>query len=182
VDDGETNVTEDVATAPARNLRKIAIAAVVLALAFAAWGGWSYWQATKDSGGVIAARDEVLTSGRAAVATLTTLDHKDIDAGYDRWLAASTGALHDELESSKEAGKEQIRQAKTVTAATIVDAAMTDIDTGQGRAKLMAVVEISVTPDGGQAVSKRNRFEAEMTRVEGSWKLSSLVQVPYIPV
>jgi hypothetical protein len=38
-----------------------------------------------------------LAAGRTQVATLTTLDYHDVDAGIDKWLAVSTGGLRDEL-------------------------------------------------------------------------------------
>lgn len=164
-------------------LRRVGIAAVVLATAFAAWGGFSYWQATtSDTIAATAARDDVLSAGRTAVATMTSLDYRSVDEGLARWLDTSTGALHDELKASLDGSKQQIQQAKATTTGTVLDLALTELDEPRGTATLIAAVEIVVRPETGEPASKRNRFQAELVRTPAGWKVGGLAQVPYIPV
>ena len=158
---------------------KVMLGVVVLALAFAGWGGFTWWQASRDDSLAYAtARDEVLAAGRAQVATLTTLDYNDVDAGIDKWLAVSTGGLRDELAATDAATRQQLAANATVATGRVLDAAVSELDTRSGSAKLLVSVEISTAKDGSPPTAKRNRFVAGMSRVDGAWKLSALDQVP----
>lgn len=158
---------------------KVMLGVVVLALAFAGWAGFTWWQASRDDSLAYAtARDEVLAAGRTQVATLTTLDYHDIDAGIDKWLAVSTGGLRDELAATDTATREQLAANATVATGRVLDAAVSELDTRAGSAKLLVSVEISTAKDGSPPSAKRNRFVAGMSHVDGEWKLSALDQVP----
>ncbi|WP_410588008.1 hypothetical protein [Amycolatopsis sp. lyj-23] len=160
-------------------MRVLAWVAAVLATVAAGWSGFTWWQAAHDDGVARAVvREEALQAGRTAVAGLTTLDYRQAAPGYQRWLDLSGGALHDELAADRPGGLDRIAQAKTVTAGKVTDAAVTEVDTGAGTAKLIASVELVVTPDGGDAVTKRNRFQAELTRGPDGWHVTGLGQVP----
>jgi Mce-associated membrane protein len=158
---------------------KVLLGVVVLALAFAGWGGWTWWQAERDDSLAYAtARDEVLAAGRTQVATLTTLDYHDVDGGIDKWLAVTSGGLRDELAATDKATRQQLKDNATVATGRVLDAAVSELDTRSGSAKLLVSVEISTAKDGAAAAAKRNRFVAGMSRVDGEWKLSALDQVP----
>ena len=158
---------------------KVMLGALVVALAFAGWGGWTWWQASRDDSLAYAtARDEVLAAGREQVATLTTLDYHDVDGGIDKWLAVSTGGLRDELAATDATVREQLADNATVATGRVLDAAVSELDARAGSAKLLVSVEISTAKDGSPPLSKRNRFVAGMSRVDGVWKLSALDQVP----
>lgn len=158
---------------------KVMLGVVVAALVFAGWGGWTWFQAGNDDSLAYAkARDEVLSVARTQVATLTTLDAHDVDGGIDRWLAVSTGGLRDELAATDAKTRETLKNAGTVATGRVLDAAVSELDTRAGTAKLLVSVEISTVKDGSPAVAKRNRFVAGMSRVDGGWKLSALDQVP----
>ena len=157
----------------------LAPAAAVLATAVAGWSGYSWWQAEHDDGVARAVvREEALQAGRTAVVGLTTLDYRQAAAGYQHWLDVSGGALRDELSTDRAGSLERIAQAKTVTTGKVTDAAVTEVDTGAGTAKLIASVELVVTPEGGEAVTKHNRFQADLSRADGTWRVTSLGQVP----
>ncbi|MEQ0562008.1 hypothetical protein ABJI51_23235 [Amycolatopsis sp. NEAU-NG30] len=153
--------------------------AAVLATAAAGWSGFTWWQVAHDDGVARAAvREEALQAGRTAVAGLTTLDYRQAGPGYQHWLDLSGGALHDELAADRQGSLDRIAQAKTVTTGKVTDAAVTEVDTGAGTAKLLASVELVVTPEGGDAVTKRNRFQADLTRGPDGWRVTGLGQVP----
>lgn len=158
---------------------KVMLGVVVLALVFAGWGGWTWWQAGNDDSLAYAnARDEVLTAGRTQVATLTTLDAHDVDGGIDKWLAVSTGGLRDELAGTDAKTRQTLKDGGAVATGRVLDAAVSELDTRSGTAKLLVSVEISTVKDGTPAATKRNRFIAGMSRVDGGWKLSALDDVP----
>lgn len=158
---------------------KVMLGVVVLALVFAGWGGWTWWQAGNDDSLAYAnARDEVLSAGRTQVATLTTLDAHDVDGGIKKWLAVSTGGLRDELASTNAQTRQALKDGGAVATGRVLDAAVSELDTRAGSAKLLVSVEISTVKAGTPQATKRNRFIAGMSRVDGGWKLSALDDVP----
>ncbi|GAA1982536.1 hypothetical protein [Amycolatopsis minnesotensis] len=154
-------------------------AAIVVAVGAAGWFGYTWWDAAHD-GGVhrAVARDQALRAGQQGIAGFNTLDFRQAAAGYDRWVGLSTGELHDELVKDADASKKRISDGKTVSEAKILDAAVTDLDDTAGTAKVIAAVEIVVTPEGGSPATKRNRFQAALVRTGDGWKLDGLGQVP----
>nr|WP_232328511.1 hypothetical protein [Kibdelosporangium sp. MJ126-NF4]CEL22965.1 hypothetical protein [Kibdelosporangium sp. MJ126-NF4]CTQ90104.1 hypothetical protein [Kibdelosporangium sp. MJ126-NF4] len=152
-------------------LRTIGIGAVVVAAAFAGWSGWARWDADQT-----AERAVALDSGRRAIATFNTLDYRRIDEGLGRWQRMSTGALTDELKQTEQDSRKQIEQARTVTEGRVLDAAITEFHPTD--AKIIAAVEIVVTPDGGQPVTKRSRMRADLVRTDAGWKVGALGQIP----
>ncbi|GLZ30545.1 membrane protein [Lentzea sp. NBRC 105346] len=160
------------------NVRLVtAITAVlaVLAFGYAAWAGVSWYSAShSDSSEFAAHRDEALAAGQTGINNFLTLDYHKVDEDLNRWLSSSTGELRAEIDKDKDARKKQLVDAKTVTTSKVLDAAVTELDDRSGKAKVIAVVESTVTPEGGQAVRKVNRYITELTRTEDGWKLSQL--------
>jgi Mce-associated membrane protein len=153
----------------------VAAVLAVLAAGYAVWAGVSWWSASSsDSVAFSRERDEVLRVGQVGIANFTTLDYKKVDADLDRWLDSSTGGLRSEIEDGRANRKKQIEDAKTVTVSRVLDAAVTELDARAGKAHLIAVVETTVTPEGGQAVKKVNRYQTDLTRTDAGWKLSAL--------
>ncbi|MQA10054.1 MAG: hypothetical protein GEU98_16165 [Pseudonocardiaceae bacterium] len=155
------------------------MAILAFAAVFVGWAGWSWISASNDDSLEYAsARDEVLRAGRQHVIELTTLDHDNVDKGIARWLASSTGALRDELASTDAKTKKSLREAKTVANGKVLDAAVTELDLDAGTATMLASVEITVSEQGSEPTSQRNRFTVQLARTDGGWKLSALDQVP----
>jgi Mce-associated membrane protein len=166
-----------------RRLRRIAVLVsatlVVVAAGFAAFFGWSWWSAAHDESLQFSRdRDTVLQQGQQDIVNFNTLDYHNVDNGLNRWLDASTGQLHDEIQQGRDDSKKRIQDAKTTTSAKVVDAAVTQLDDRAGTATLIALVDTVVSPDGGQAVTKRNEFQAAMTRTPSGWKINALGPVP----
>lgn len=158
---------------------KIVVAAVAVTAVAAAWGGFDWWQAAHDDGVARASfRDSALQDGRSAIAGLTTVDYRKADTEYQHWLTLSGGRLHDDLAKGQKDNLARIAQSKTVTTGTVTDAAVTRVDTGGGTVELIASVELSVTPDGAEAVLKHNRYQAELARCADGWQVTGLGQLP----
>ena len=122
-------------------------------------------------------RDAALIAARQDIVVLNSLDYRNIDGGLHRWLDASTGELHASFEHVTADDRKRIADAKAVTTAHVLEAAMISLDVADGHATVIASVELTVTPQGGKAVIKRERQRADVTRVGGSWKVSGLQQV-----
>jgi Mce-associated membrane protein len=108
------------------------------------------------------------------IANFNTLDYHQVNQGLDRWAQSSTGQLHDEVEKGRQANAQRIVQAKASTKATVLDAALTQFDPQAGKARMIAVVKVDVTPEGQPPAEKRNRYQADLTRTPDGWKLASL--------
>jgi Mce-associated membrane protein len=146
----------------------------------AVWFGWSWWEAGHgDVQRFAQTRDEVLRQGEQRLVVLNTLDHRDPAEVQRAWRGAATGQLLDQLTRDQDAYAKDIESAKTVTSVRVLGAAVTSLDVHSGQARLIAVLEVGVTPDGGQATAKRTRFDAGLSRVGEEWLLSSVQVVGY---
>ncbi len=151
----------------------------VIAAAFAAWSGWSWFDAA--SAGVPAysqLRDQVLQAGEQAVQNFNTLDYHHVAAGLNLWEQSSTGVLHAEIVAGRAQFGQQISQAKTVTTAKILDGALTSLNSQAGTATIICAVQITVTPAQGAPAVKQARLEGRLTRTPAGWKLSALSPAP----
>ncbi|MFJ5088416.1 hypothetical protein [Streptomyces sp. NPDC088674] len=156
--------------------RALAGLGIALALAVCAAGTWSYARArTDDDLAYGRARDAALGEGRAAVATLSTLDASSRDraeAGVARWKTVSAGPLRAELA--------RVKPVKGASSRGVVtDAALTALDTHAGTARLIATLRVETTaPDAGKPTTDRKRLEAVLTRdSSGEWKVKGLSAV-----
>lgn len=169
-----------------RPLLVVSIGLVVIAAVCAGWFGWSWHQSTasastggtSSSGGSSAAVQQALRQGEQDVQAFNTLSYKDLAGGLSRWQAASTGVLREETTKGWPGFAKQVSKAKTVTTATILDAALTALDQQKHTASIIAAVQITVTPAKGSAATKRNRLEGTLTKTSAGWKLSGLSVVP----
>ena len=159
--------------------RRPAWALVLVAALFCGWSAWSYWQArSDDSLSFGRTRDEVLRTGRQKIADLNSMDGTRIDAGLRRWLDASTGPLRDELRRTQAASRQRLLSAGTTARATVLNAAVTELDTRAGSARLIASIQIALARPGGATTTERRRYEAVLARTGQGWKLRSLTAIP----
>lgn len=161
----------------------IALAVVVIVVAGVAAVSFGVRLATSMSGeevSVAQARAEAVDHGSKAVVALNSLDYRKAEDGVKRWTTQSTGLLHGQIQSSQRDIVGAVQQRKTITTATVVQAALAEFD--QNRARLMAVVDVRVQRQDGKQVTKRARLLGELERAGGGpWKLSALIPVPVEP-
>lgn len=165
-----------------RHIDPLRAASAVLPLAaavFAGWSGWS-WHSASHSAALAAsrARDDALQAGEQAVQNFNTLDYRKVRQGLNLWEQSSTGGLRAEIVAGQAQFERQVVQARTVTSAQVLDAALTSLNIRAGTATIIAAVQITVTPAQGAPVVKQNRLEGVLTRTADGWKLSALGQVP----
>jgi len=174
-----TSVTAKLPPAGWRHSPLLVTSCVLLAVAvvFAAWEGESWLTAPRPSA-VAQARNEALREGEQAVLNFNTLSYRSVGQGVTLWEQSSTGALHTEIAAGQSAFEQQIKQAKSVTTAKILDAALTALNVRAGTASIIVAMQITVTPAHGAAATKQSRQEGVLTRTPSGWKLSSLEQAP----
>jgi Mce-associated membrane protein len=163
----------------ARGRRTAALVMAAVALVAAAWFGWSWYGAAHDDSLQYSqSRDEVLRVGEQAVQNLNTLDYRSLDSGLKLWQDSSTNELYQEIVRGRTEFERAVKQAKTVTSAKVLDAAVTELDEHAGKASVIVGLQITVTPPQGDPAIKKTRLMGELTRTSTGWKLSALAQAP----
>ncbi|KPC81253.1 MULTISPECIES: hypothetical protein [Streptomyces] len=157
--------------------------AVMLAAALVcALGGWSYTQARGDETLAYAkARDAAVADGREHLARLNSMDGRSaasVKSALAAWLAASTGPLHDRLESTRKKDTAELTESGATARGKVTDAALTALDERAGTAALIATVDVEVTPRTGKGGTERKRFEAALERTGDGWKIKALDAIP----
>lgn len=160
-------------------LQRTATALLVLAALFAAWAGWSWYAAAHDDAYAYSrTRDQVLEAAEQAVKNLNTLDYRNLEPGLNSWRDSTAGDLHEQITKGRAAFAEQVRKARTITSARILDAAVAELDERSGKARVLVAVEITVTPPDGDPVTKQSRLIGMLERTRAGWKLSELGRAP----
>jgi Mce-associated membrane protein len=153
---------------------------VVLLLAFGAAAvlGVAWWAAASSAEIERAhVREAVLADARQAAINLPSLDYQHAEEGIDRWIASSTGQLHEEFVSNRDRYVQVVKQAKRKTKASITDAAVAELDEVAGTARVLVGVDVTVTPEQGPPVVSRQRLNLGMTRTAEGWRASKVSPV-----
>jgi Mce-associated membrane protein len=160
-------------------LRAVAAVLAVAAVIFAAESGWSWYSAAQAGTPALAqTRDQVLQTAEQEVQNFSTLDYRHVSAGLALWEQSSAGALRAQVIAGRSQFEQQVEQAKTVTTARILDAALVTLNVPAGTASVIAAVQLTVIPAKGAPVSKQTRLEGQLTRTASGWKLTALGQAP----
>ncbi|SRR6266516_6985944 len=161
-------------------LRATAWMLLLVAAGFAGWSGssWNLAAAHADPAAYSRTRDAALQAGEQAVQNFNALDYRNVGPGIRLWEESSTGALHSEIVAGRAQFEQQIRRAKTVTTARILDGALTALNTRAGTASIIVAIQLTVTPTHGAPVVKQSRLAGQLTRTAAGWRLSALSQVP----
>ena len=168
---GEPGDTEQ---GPGRLARVLPVAAVVAAIAAIVLSVLWLFALNSDAVQVAQARDEALRDARQAVINLNTLDHNDPQKGLDLWIQSSSGSVRDEFEKNRDAYSQLVTQQKRTTSATVADAAVSEVDPRAGTARVLAGVDVTVTPEGGEPTVTRQRIELGMIETPDGWKVDAL--------
>ena len=158
-------------------LLRTALVLLVAAVAFVGFASWS-WASAPRTLSAARTRDQALRAGEQAVLNFNTLDYRHVGRGLRLWEHSSTGALRHEVVVGQSLFAQQIEQARTITTARILDAALTSLNDRAGRAGLIVAIQVTVTPSHGKPDTKLTRLAGQLTRTASGWKLSALSQAP----
>lgn len=135
----------------------------------------SWAVASSDAGAATArTREVVLRQAERRLVEMNTIDHEQAVACLDRWQRQVTGALADEVRRNREGNIKAIRESRTTTTSRALALAVTGLDVHNGRANLIAALELEVSTEGTPPATKRSRVNAQLTRTEHGWKLSGV--------
>lgn len=153
-------------------VRLLGVVTVVAVLA-AAWAGWSWWQDTHDETIVRARdRDAVLSAASVALVALNCMDYRNAGPSVDRWLEVTTGTLGSSLSGDRQLHLDRATSTRTEATAALNQAAVAELhgDT----ARVIAVLDVRLSTNGGPPSSSRARLDAELTRTAQGWKVDSV--------
>lgn len=138
------------------------------------------WAYTAQDGAVHRAqvRDKALHDGRVAVVNFNSLDHNNVQRGLDQWEKTSAGPLHEEVRKGRKAYAKQIEKRKSTTEAKVLDAGLAELDEQAGKARMISVVQVSARVEDKKPSVQRHRYETQLKRTDGTWKLTGISQVP----
>ncbi|RSM40009.1 hypothetical protein DMA12_28225 [Amycolatopsis balhimycina DSM 5908] len=154
---------------------RLLVAAAVVSVLAAAFSGWSWWRAaTDDASARGRERDAVLAAAGPSLVTLNTIDYRTAAADVDRWIAATTGQYGKDLEGDRQLQIDRASTARTVSSASLVQAAVTEIDVSHGTARLLAVLDVRVSAGGGAVTPKMNRLTVDVARSDAGWKIAGV--------
>lgn len=175
---GRTQVEDGSRTGQVTRIATMAAAVVAaVALLAAGWYGIAWFRAANDPAQSTAmAREEVLRDARQVILNLEAINYETLDADLARWESSVTGPLLEDFRASRERYAEQVRTTQAKAEATIVDAAVLELNPTAGTADVLVFVNLVTTEhkDGKETgrAEKRQRLKLEMTRTDDGWKAS----------
>ena len=146
------------------------VAATVCAVVF----GVRWADAGGAGGGVAQARDTALNDARQAAINLTTVNSNDVQGTLSNWDSVVTGDLATQFKSSRSQLEQQITKNPGSTSVTIVNAALTTLDTSAGTATAVVFADVTTTSQGEQPVAQRFALSMSVQRTGSGWKASAL--------
>jgi Mce-associated membrane protein len=154
---------------------KVLVVAAVVSVLAALFSGWSWWRAASDDASARGReRDAVLAAAGPELVTLNTIDYRSAGAAVDRWIAASTGQYGKDLAGDRQVQIDRATTARTVSTASLVQAAVTEIDVSRGTARLLAVLDVRVSTGGSPASPRLNRLTVDVARSVSGWKVAGV--------
>jgi predicted DNA binding protein len=132
-----------------------------------------------DAVEVTTARDAALDAGGKGAVVMNTLDYRNVDAGMDAWERVTTGDLHDEVVNGRAQSKKAITDAKSVTEAKLLSAAVEDVNAQAGTATVLVSVKVNVSVGAVAPTDKYMRLQCTLLRTGQDWKLNGIEQVAY---
>jgi Mce-associated membrane protein len=146
-----------------------------LAVAAAAWFGYTWWSSAHDEASLRAAdRDEIMTAANQGLVALNTIDYRSAQHDVDKWVQVTTGQLGKDLGNDRETQQQRASASKTIATAAMKQSAVTELDHGAGSARVIAVLDLQVSTNGSPAAANRSRLNVELTRTDQGWKVSSV--------
>ena len=154
---------------------KVLVVAAVLSVLAASGAGYAWWRAASDDSAARGReRDAVLAAAGPELVTLNTIDYRSAGAAVDRWIGASTGQYGKDLAGDRQVQIDRATTARTVSTASLVQAAVTEIDVARGTARLLAVLDVRVSTGGAAVAPRLNRLTVDVSRAPEGWKIAGV--------
>lgn len=153
-------------------------AALVGLLGVLVFGGLWLWAVHGPNARATAVREDALVAARQIAVNLNTLDHTSADKGLDTWEESSTGPLLEEFRKNRQPYVAQLNQVRMSLSGTVVELALTNLDTHAGTAQALAAVDVKTTVNANGTtslpVNRPVRIRLDLVRVPDlGWKATA---------
>lgn len=160
---------------PLRVATIVVAALAVIACCTAGWFGLSWLRAANDESialGIV--RDSVLQDAQQAAINVNTLDHRQVQGGFELWEQSATGAALEEFRTNRDAYVRTVTESKTTSTARVRDSAVAELDDRAGTALVLVGVDVTYTPEQREPSCVRQRLLLNMKRTPDGWKVEKL--------
>ena len=120
--------------------------------------------------------NEVLRLASTHAQRLVAIDYRELDSYHESLDEFLTPNLVNELDSTWDVLSETYQQTRTVVDAQTLDVGMSFLT--EDRAEVLMVVSVSLSRDGVASGSTTGTYLVELTRVDDTWKLSRIPDLP----
>lgn len=145
----------------------------VLAVLTAGWFATSWLLAANDNQLAYGReRDAVLVAASEGLITLHTVDFRTAARDLDAWNRVTAEPLHGDLADDRDGQLKRASATRTVSTAAFTSGAVTDLDKHAGTARVIAVLDVRLSTDGGKPATERRRVNADLVRTDAGWKVS----------
>ncbi|WP_037080296.1 hypothetical protein [Pseudonocardia spinosispora] len=164
-------------SAPWKLVTSVALVIALAGIGAAGYFGYSWFAAS--STGVVEtaqARTDALKAARELVVTLQTVDPQQPDQSMRAWQAAATGQLLVQLQKDQNKYLDQLKKTPTRSSASVLDAALTELDAQSGTATAIAALDVTQSTAGPGAASqptvRQLRVKLSLNRTDAGWKVA----------
>ena len=167
-------VTERVANDALKAALGVGLAAVVALTGVAGWCGFRVYS---DHGSDQQRREFVEVARQGAV-NLTTIDYQNVDGDVQRIVDSATGTFYDDFTSRAQPFVEVVKQAKSKSEGTVVDAGLES--QSDGEAQVLVAVNVRTTmADGAPGDPRSWRMRISVQKLDNDeFKVSNVAFVP----
>jgi Mce-associated membrane protein len=156
-------------------VRDVLAGLTLVALLVAGWFGYSWWSAAHDGALSLARdRDAALDVASTGLVVLNTFDYRTGEQDMDRWLAVTTGQLAQDLSGDRKTQLDEANSTKTIATSTLRQAAVTELNSFAGTAKLIAVLDVRLSTNGATSAPALSRLNVDLARTDKGWKVSAV--------
>ncbi|MGK5553179.1 hypothetical protein ACSNOI_16320 [Actinomadura kijaniata] len=160
-----------------RWLRPLGFALCVPAAAYLAFSCWALAQSGRGADHDLAAeRDELARTAVRQMTMFNSIDPKRADLDMGQWMEEATGPFREVLRRDMTTARARFARQNSPARGQVTALAVTDLDTRAGTATVIASVRVRIGEPGAATPEseQRKRYQVEMRRVAGGWKVNTL--------
>jgi Mce-associated membrane protein len=123
-------------------------------------------------------RDAAVQVAERTAVAVTSLDHRDPEGEFDRFLALLTGPARQEWEQRRGPYLAKIKSAEETSAGSVMASGVAALDPPATTATVLVAATAMVTTNKVPTPEKRRyRLRMDLIRTAGAWKVSQLQMV-----
>lgn len=160
-----------------RTLALVSVLVLVAGLAVLGVFGVRYLQDRSQVDEITEQREAVIATASEIVGDVFSFHHEDVDASLEKLEANSTGPFLTEQRQFSDEVRQRVEEQKAVVNATIMNTAVSELDTDEGTASVLVVFTATSEREGEDDITRRQSSVVELVWEDDMWKASEVNQV-----